>query len=275
MMEISTGTVISRLCRVSLIWLLLRRLPQSQQGTIIQFELDEVIWLVPSHPPLYVMFSSPLTWWSHTCIPPPAPLRCSSIKELFAAPPSPNAEGCCVHRCSLYSAGAEMHHLKSWTKIWMSACGQSVGPIWLFFFFSLPLYTCSCKLHDYAAQGQSRLCSGTSNASVGDKVKCSPVHVVSCKMPAAGLTFECPRTNHCLQTCWQFLEVEVEGHTQCNHLLWAAGNFLPADRGGGYTEGGPAACFGPASSRRAGVFSPDCGESWRVERRLLRSACCE
>lgn len=22
-------------------------------------------------------------------------------------------------------------------------------------------------------------------------------------------------------------------HTQCNHLLWATGNFLPADRGGG------------------------------------------
>lgn len=62
------------------------------QGTIIQFELDEVIWLVPSHPPLYVMFSSPLTWCGHTCrgiLPPPAPLCCSSVKELFAAPPSP------------------------------------------------------------------------------------------------------------------------------------------------------------------------------------------
>lgn len=69
-------------------------------------------------------------------------------------------------------------------------------------FFSLLLYTCNCKMHDYAAQGQSRHCSGTSSASVADsKVKYSPVHVLSCKMPAAGLMFECPCNNHCVQTC--------------------------------------------------------------------------
>lgn len=35
----------------------------------------------------------------------------------------------------------------------------------------------------------------------------------SCSVSQDGLMFECPCKNHCLQTCWQFLEVEVEGHT--------------------------------------------------------------
>lgn len=191
-------------------------------------------------------------------------------------PHCPNAEGCCVHRCPLFSAGAEMHHLKSPAKVWMSAYGQSVEQSKVSFLYCLN--TCNCKMHDCAAQGQSRLCSGTSDALVADKVKCSPIRVLSCKMPAAGLMFVCPCKNHCLQTCWQFLEVEVEGHThnattsfgpqETSFLLTGVG-------GGGYTGGGPAACFGSASSRRAGVFSPDRGESWRAERRLLRPACCE
>lgn len=60
---------------------------------ITQFALDEVIWLVPSHPPPYVMFSSLLTWWSH---------RRSGIPSypLVAAGLSEDVNSCFVHRCS-------------------------------------------------------------------------------------------------------------------------------------------------------------------------------
>lgn len=62
--------------------------------------------------------------------------------------------------------------------------------------------------------------------------------------------------NHCVWTCWLFLE--IEGDTQCDHLLLATEktSFLLT---GGFTEGGEAACFGFASSRGRSSLDPGCG----------------
>lgn len=62
--------------------------------------------------------------------------------------------------------------------------------------------------------------------------------------------------NHCVRTCWLFLE--IEGDTQCDHLPLATEktSFLLT---GGFAEGGEAACFGFASSRGRSSLDPGCG----------------
>lgn len=112
-------------------------------------------------------------------------------------------------------------------------------------------------------QGQCHVCSLGDNNCISLRqwnahVGILPIWSWSCKTPSIGLMFESP--------CQTIVYGHVSGSGR-GHSFWQQKtSFLLT---GGFTEGGQAACFGSASSRRTGVLGPDCGNLDQLTREFL------